>query len=130
MVTMRLNRFYVSKVHDKWGTLKLDNQVWLNDKNLVNQILKVLRLRIGEQIVLFDDEIERIYEIDKIEYPASVHLKMVTQLERKNPGRHVYLMWSLLKKDKNEWVVQKGTELGVKNFVPIVTDHSEKQNLD
>jgi 16S rRNA (uracil1498-N3)-methyltransferase len=42
----------------------------------------------------------------------------------------VYLFWSLLKKDKNEWVLQKCTELGVSHFVPIISDRTEKTGFD
>ena len=51
-------------------------------------------------------------------------------MKRKLPKNHVYLFFSLLKKDKNEWVLQKGTELGVRNFVPIIASRSEKTGLN
>ena len=39
------------------------------------------------------------------------------------------MFWSLLKKDKNDWVLQKCTELGVHKFVPILANRSEKNDL-
>lgn len=123
---MKLHRFYVGSVHDKWGPLELDHVMWIHDDRLLNQWLRVLRFRPNDQLVLFNDETERIYKITKIEFPHSVHLELVTELERKIPSKHIYLLWSLLKKDKNDWVLQKGTELGVRNFVPIIAERSEK----
>jgi 16S rRNA (uracil1498-N3)-methyltransferase len=36
----------------------------------------------------------------------------------------------LLKKDKNDWVLQKCTELGISNFVPILAERSEKTGFN
>lgn len=37
---------------------------------------------------------------------------------------------SLIKKDNFEWVIQKGTELGVSEFIPLVSDRSEKKGFN
>lgn len=125
-VGMKLHRFYVGGMHDKWGPKELDHTLWVNDERLLNQWLKVLRFKVGDELVLFNDETDRLYKIIKVEFPHSAHLELVTELERHVPSKHVYLLWSLLKKDKNDWVLQKATELGVRNFVPIIADRSEK----
>ena len=39
-------------------------------------------------------------------------------------GKKIILYQSLLKKDNFEWVVQKGTELGVSTFVPIIASNT------
>lgn len=127
---MTLHRFYVGGVHDKWGPLNLERQIWMHEERLLNQWLRVLRFRVGDQLIMFNDDVERIYKINKIEYPHSVHLELVTECNRILPSKHVYLFWSLLKKDKNDWVIQKATELGVRNFVPIIADRSEKTGFD
>lgn len=118
---MRLHRFYISP-----KDTELDHEVWINSPELRNQWVKVLRYREGDEVVLFDGvSIERLYKITEIE-PDAIKLEMVTDFERKLPHKHVYLFWSLLKKDKNDWVIQKCTELGVSNFVPLLADRSEK----
>jgi 16S rRNA (uracil1498-N3)-methyltransferase len=55
---------------------------------------------------------------------------MKTELKRKLPKRHVYLFWSLLKKDNNELVLQKCTELGATNFVPIISERSIRKDFN
>jgi 16S rRNA (uracil1498-N3)-methyltransferase len=124
---MRLHRFFVSP-----DNTELKKNFWFHDTALSNQWLKVLRYRDGDQVVLFDGvEHERLYKITKID-TEGIHLELVTEFERKVPDRHIYLFFSLLKKDKNDWVLQKCTELGVRNFVPILAERSEKTgfNLD
>lgn len=127
---MKLHRFNVSKVHSKWGDLILDNNVWVNDSELVNQILKVLRYKIGDQLVLFNSQTERLYKIIEIDFPRAIYLSLVTELKPKLPSRKVHLFFSLLKKDKNDWVMQKATELGISYFVPLIADRSEKTGFN
>lgn len=122
---MRLHRFYIDPEE-----LELTQELWIKSKELRNQWLKVFRYRPGDEVVLFDGvATERLYKIVRIE-PDAVELEMVTEFERKLPAKHIYLLWSLLKKDKNEWVIQKCTELGISNFVPIVAERSEKTGFN
>lgn len=127
---MKLHRFYVGGLHDKRGQLQLEHRVWVHDANLLNQWLKVLRFRVNDELVLFDgDSEDHLYKITTIE-PQSVGLDIVTTFPPKHPSRHVYLFWSLLKSDKNDLVLQKCTELGVGNFVPIIAERTEKTGFD
>ena len=122
---MRHHRFYINP-----SDHQLNHEFWLRDERLIPQWLKVLRYREGDEVVLFDGiETERLYRIVKIDGDA-VHLQSITDFERKLPPRHVYLCWSLLKKDKNDWVLQKCTELGVSNFVPLLAERSEKTGFN
>jgi 16S rRNA (uracil1498-N3)-methyltransferase len=122
---MRLHRFYISP-----RSLELTHNVWLGDSSLLNQWLKVLRYQKGNEVVLFDGEKhERLYKITSVEANA-VQLELITEFERKLPTRHMYLFFSLLKKDKNEWILQKCTELGVRNFIPVIADRSEKTGFN
>ena len=122
---MRLHRFYISpKTH------KLTNKFWLQDKDIVNQWQRVLRYKVGQQVVLFDGEQhERLYKIAKFE-PEAADLELVTEMTRKLPSKDIYLAWALLKKDKNDWVLQKCTELGVNHFIPILSERCEKTGFN
>lgn len=123
---MRLHRFYMRP-----DELELTQHIWVNDEALKNQWLRVLRYREGDQLILFDGvETERLYKIVIIEPQGGIKLELVTDFERKLPARHIYLFFSLLKKDKNDWVLQKCTELGVRNFVPILAERSEKTGFN
>ncbi len=120
---MKLHRFYTG------DELVLEHEVWLHDQRLLHQWRRVMRYRPGSEVVLFDGrQHERLYEVIAIN-DTEAHLKMVTEFERKLPKREVYLLWSLLKKDKNDWVIQKCTEQGVRHFLPLITERSERNEL-
>lgn len=120
----RLHRFYV-------GTeIELKHEFWIHDERLIWQWRKVLRMQAGQELVLFDgirsDRLYRLLELTERE----AHVEYVTDFERQLPSREVYLLWSLLKKDKNDWVLQKATELGVSHLVPLLAERSEKTGFD
>ena len=87
----------------------------------VNHIRNVLRLKIGDEIQLCNQETSENYicqinEIDK----KSVETKIIQKLEISSEGNidlHIYQ--GLPKADKMELIIQKGTELGVNEFIPV-----------
>lgn len=121
---MRLHRFYLS------SDTELKHDFWLHDERLVKQWRKVLRFKPGQEIVLFDGaEHERLYKLLEIS-DREAHLQMVTDFVRKTPAKEIYLFWALLKKDKNDWVLQKCAELGVSHFIPLLAERSEKTGFN
>ena len=90
--------------------------------DVAHQLRHVLRLRPGARIVVLDDRGWE-YEIALV----SVENKrargdIVTRRPASGePSVQVTLYQALLKKDNFEWVLQKGTEIGVTRFVPLIT---------
>lgn len=121
---MRLHRFYVG------DTIELRKDFWVHDAALIHQWLRVLRYRAGQEIVLFDGrETERLYKIVVLD-DQEAHLQLVTDFPMQKPVKEITLVWSLLKKDKNDWVLQKATELGIRHFVPLIAERSEKTGFN
>ncbi len=120
---MRLHRFYITD-HE------LKHDFWLQDERLIHQWRKVLRMQPGQEVVLFDGvNKDRLYKLVELT-DKEAHLQLVTEMARKTPAKEVYLLFSLLKKDKNDWVLQKCTELGASHFVPLLADRSEKTGFN
>lgn len=120
---MKIHRFYTPEI-------RLEHGFWLKDERLLHQWTKVLRFRIGQQVVLFNGlDTDRLYSITEIN-SNEAHLELVTDYSRKVPKKDIYLFWSVLKKDKNDWVLQKCTELGVSHFIPLLSDRSEKTGFN
>ncbi len=120
---MRIHRFYLPDT-------ELKHDFWLHEEPLLHQWNNVLRFHPGQQVVLFDGKSEdRLYKITELS-TAEAHLVLETDMVRKLPKRHVYLFWSLLKRDNNELVLQKCTELGVTNFVPLISQRSIRKDFN
>lgn len=93
--------------------------------------LKVLRLRKGDEIIVFDgDGREYLAEITAAS-PTSVKLKILeeTKVKRDSPLNSVLFMGITNKVQKFELALQKTTELGVSKVVPVICHRSSTAHL-
>ena len=88
----------------------------------VKHIYKVLRLSEGEEVVLNNCEgIEYLGEIKTIT-KSEVIVTILKKLDINNESKvKVHLFQGLPKGQKMDLIVQKGTELGVVQFIPTIT---------
>jgi 16S rRNA (uracil1498-N3)-methyltransferase len=87
-------------------------------------LTKVLRYREGQPLTLFDGKGGRFSGIiEKIHADGSVSGRLTATLESPaaKPPIALNLYQGLLKASHWEWVLEKGTELGVTAFVPMLT---------
>lgn len=120
------------KIHRFIGDFDLNQKnIIVTDKTLIHQISRVLKLELGEKIALSNgDGLENIYtikDINKNEVTLETNAKPITTPKTKV---EVTLFMAILKKENFETVVEKATELGVKEIVPIITARTIKQNIN
>lgn len=120
---MRLNRFYLENFSN-------DKKIEMKDGPVFHQIKNVLKMRAGEQISFFNQEIESLYKIEEISKKAIIFIWQNNIENHFKPKREIILFQSLIKKDKMEWVVQKATELGVSKIFPVISKRSEKKDIN
>ncbi len=94
-------------------------------------IVKVLRLRAGDDITLFDrDSMEyygKISSIGKNELEVEIYAS--EKVERESP-LNITLYQGLAKGDKMDYIVEKATELGVSAVVPLITERVQTHSRD
>jgi 16S rRNA (uracil1498-N3)-methyltransferase len=121
---MRLHRFYTSEPIKDIATFDL------SDRDLVHQWRNVFRYNVGSQVILFDGTgIDYTCMIASLRNLGAT-LSVVHTQKTKKLAKEVALCVSLIKKDNFELVVQKAVELGVQTMVPIMSERSEKKNLN
>ena len=119
-----MHRFFIppNTIHDNRVILRGD---------IVHQIRDVLRMRIGDSIILLDNS-------------GFAHQTQLTAIERDTargtvsdrwhletePSAHITLYQGLLKGQKFDWVLQKGTEIGITAFVPVLAARCVVGNLE
>ncbi len=102
----------------------------ITDADVVNQIGFVLRLGVGDRLILGNGEgNECIVEIsDRQKNAISVNV-----VERSNnandPTVAAILYCAILKRENFELVVQKATEIGVAEIVPLITTRTIKLDI-
>lgn len=120
---MKPHRF-IGNFNLKTGNLEL------KDKELFNQMRNVLRLEVGDEVMLCDGKLNEArvkiigFRKDSIEF--NILEKWQNQNE---PERHVVLYCSILKKENFELVVQKATEIGVSEIVPVIAARTVKLDV-
>lgn len=115
---MSTNRFFIPA-----SSLE-DEQVRL-DPEQSHQVCHVLRLKPGDTIVVLDDSgLE--YDVTLTEVCLAQTRGRITGKRQAGgePATRLVLFQSLLSREKFEWVLQKGTEVGVAQFVPVLTARS------
>jgi len=115
---MRLTRIYVA------GALAPETEQLL-PRGAADHLLKVLRLRPGAELTLFDGR--------GGEYPARligaergaarVQVGVHVPIERESPLA-VTLLQGLVRGERMDLIVQKATELGARAVVPLLTERS------
>jgi len=100
------------------------DRVKINDKDLIHQINKVLRLNTGDQIILLDNSgFEYLVNLEK--NGQEVEGKIIKKTKNENePNKKIILCQSLLKNDHFEQVLKFGTNLGISKFIPIISQRS------
>jgi 16S rRNA (uracil1498-N3)-methyltransferase len=113
-----MSRFYVPTPQIEKGMLRVEG-------NEVKHIRRVLRLKAGDEIIVFDS-LGKEYEGTIIEETtSSVVIKIQNIfLSKRDSPLDVTLAQSLLKGEKMDYLIQKATELGVKEIIPFFSSRS------
>lgn len=120
---MRQNRFFGDF---DFGQKSLQ----ISGGDFLRQIKNVLRLNIGEEIILVNNSGQeasvKIMAYSKDFVSAEIQTVKANDNE---PKRHVILYCSILKRENFELVAQKATEVGISEIVPIICEHTVKTGL-
>ncbi len=93
----------------------------------VAQHVRVLRLREGESITLFDggggETPAMLERIDKrsVQVKTREHVAIEREL-----NRHITICAALIANDRMDWMIQKACELGVSTIRPMFTERSQR----
>jgi len=113
-----MTRFYVPEIRLEQGSLKIEG-------GEVRHIRRVLRLRIGDEITIFDGSGKEYKGTIAELCPSSAVMAIhhVSYSKRESP-LEITLAQSLLKGEKMDYLVQKATELGVNKILPFLSSRS------
>ena len=101
---------------------KTDGDVFTLSKDDSYHITKVMRYTIGTTIEIVCNHTLYLAEITSL--TPLVVAKKVTSVDSSNNFLNVTIAQSLVKEQKMDYILQKGTELGAKEFIPLITTRS------
>ena len=109
-------RFFVGKFQNDGAVLRGE---------AAHHLARVLRAEPGQLYELSDGEavwLARTQDIGR----DSVEFALVERLPVLSPPLHITLLLAIVKFDRFEWAIEKATELGADEVVPLAAEHSEK----
>ena len=101
-----------------------DNQVIIKDKDNYNHIARSLRARIGENLLLVDE--------NQVQYETFIKSitkdSIISDIKKSYPSKRkldfeLYLAQSPLRSDSQSVIIEKACELGAAGVYPILTDN-------
>src|SRR5258708_39626670 len=115
-----MHRFFIAP------ELIKDMGVYLSlPKELAHQVRDVLRLNLGEKMILLDNQGNEILATVEASSRAGVIVQLLERHQGKSSSPiRVVLCQGLLKSARFERLLEKGTELGISAFAPILCSRS------
>lgn len=116
---MRISRIFIDQ------TIQTGSVVELSDQNS-HYLIKVLRLSIEAEVILFNNDgfeySGRLVNLSKKHAHVEIHQQLAPATES---TLHTILGIGISRGERMDYAIQKSTELGVSEFVPLFTERGE-----
>jgi len=109
-------RFFVDAVRNGQAAIEGED---------ARHLTRVLRAAPGQRYEISDNADVYLAEVESAR-KERVAFRVIEKLETRETGTRVILCAALIKFDRFEWIVEKATELGVSEIVPVETARSER----
>lgn len=112
-----------------------DSEILITDKDDINHISNVLRFSLGDNLKVVELD-SYVYKVEILNIKkALIETKILTkQKADKKLNINITLAQSIIKSQKQDYIIQKATELGVRKIIPFISKNtvvkinSEKDN--
>lgn len=116
---MRIPRIYIDQ------PLAITESILLNE-NASHYLSKVLRMQEGRELIVFNGQggeyFSQIKELGKKQ--VSIQINQFNQDNRQST-LDLHLAIGISRGERMDWVLQKATELGVTQIIPLITERTE-----
>ena len=113
---MARRRFFVGGFHNHRAELSDDDALHLT---------RVLRVERGQRFEVSDNQQVWLAEVTEA-HKHRVVFSLVEPVPLTPVPVRITLLFSLVKFDRVEWILEKGTEIGVDTLIPVITARCEK----
>lgn len=113
-----MSRFYVPEEAVKGSSIRISGKE-------AHHILDVMRLKVSDEVVVFDGTGKEYTGIVKEAGYKSLSIEIVrTRKTSSDEGYSVTLIQAIPKKEKMDYIAQKATELGIDIIIPVTTERT------
>jgi len=109
---------------------KIQSDLVAHLKNEQSHYLKdVMRLKTGDTFSVFNNNGEWKASIQNYE-KQTVKIKILEKLRNKKNEKNIWLAFTPIKQNPLNFIIQKGTELGVQKFIPILSQRTVVKDIN
>lgn len=106
-------------------------QVVLDDENTVHHLVNVLRAQVGTKIRIFNEANgEWLAEVAFVLKRKSITLNILSFIRNAEPRSKISLAFALVKPERTKFIIEKATEIGVNELIPIISDRCIARSLN
>ena len=92
-------------------------------KDQMHYVRDVMRLKVGDKLSVFNNQGEWNAIIEAYDKNGAI-VKILDRTRNKHNEKNIWLAFSPIKQHPLNFLIQKGTELGVQRFVPILSERT------
>lgn len=124
-MTMILHHLIISMPHFFIKNENIfENSVTIDDKENYQHIVKSLRSKIGEKLLMVDENRIKYEGVISEIFKSSLKVKIEKKFPSENNLKfNLYLAQAPLRSDCQNLVIEKATELGVRGVYPVLTEN-------
>ena len=89
----------------------------------------VMRLKAGDTFSVFNNQGEWNASVKNYEKQGA-KIKILKKLRDKNNEQNIWLAFTPIKQNPLNFIIQKGTELGVQKFIPILSERTAVKDIN
>ena len=94
------------------------------DGSAAHYLLGVMRLKVGDPVLLFDNRTGEWLATVAERFAASATLRIERRTRAIEGVPDLWLCFAPVKKARLDWIIEKATELGVARLQPVITDRT------
>jgi 16S rRNA (uracil1498-N3)-methyltransferase len=109
-----------------------ENATLLLNRDVKKRLIRVMRMKQGDQLEVAVPDHRWVCAIEEV-LPDGVLLRMLKMLPVEAATRPKLILGQAIPKgERFEWLIQKGTELGISEIYPLITDRTivRPENID
>ena len=98
-------------------------------KEQTHYVKDVMRLKIGDKLSIFNTLGEWNVIIESYEKKGA-KIKIIEKVRDKDNEKNIWLAFSPIKQSPLNFLIQKGTELGIQRFIPILSERTVVREIN
>lgn len=101
------------------------DEIFLKDQKEIHHIFNVLKLKKGSTVQIFNENREEVTGIIQEISRQMVVIKTNQFVKKDNSGTRIILACAIPKKSKFETIIEKATELGIDEIIPVESKRTQ-----